>query len=309
MFAPLAAVLLLLAGWSAYWLIAETTARRMAETRRAELAATGIRLTCASESWGGYPFRFEYVCDRPVLTSDSPSGPVAIKPARIYVIAQAYNPWHLVALIDGPSHIDSPRTGPLYFTHDRGTASLMIGDPDQPRLSAEFRRLEVEGRVAADTFLLHARLRSPDLIDIVANATGLDLVIPDKPALHLDRAAIELTAPLRLLAAPGQGRTADITNLILHAGTTELTGKGQVGLDDQSRPEGRIATETNDIDALLQTIGTYFPMTDQQRQTIKMLLGLLGNRAGEKRAKADFTAKNGELYWGPLKIADLAPYF
>ena len=74
MFAPLAAVLLLLAGWSAYWFIAETTARRMAETRRSELAATGTRLTCGSESWGGYPFRFEFVCDRPVLVSDTPNG-------------------------------------------------------------------------------------------------------------------------------------------------------------------------------------------------------------------------------------------
>ena len=69
MFGPLLLVLLLMAGWSIYWLFASAAARNASEAARLRLAGDGIRLDCSKEEWGGFPFRFEFTCDGPRLTS------------------------------------------------------------------------------------------------------------------------------------------------------------------------------------------------------------------------------------------------
>ena len=63
MFYPLAGMILLSLVWCGYWFIAFSGAKELIQAKRLEFAGQGMELTCARESWGGFPFRFEFQCE------------------------------------------------------------------------------------------------------------------------------------------------------------------------------------------------------------------------------------------------------
>ena len=63
MFYPLAGMILLSIVWCGYWFIAFSGAKELVQAKRLEFAGKGMELNCASESWGGFPFRFEFQCE------------------------------------------------------------------------------------------------------------------------------------------------------------------------------------------------------------------------------------------------------
>src|SRR5690242_20688488 len=93
MLIPLGAVLLLAIGWSIYWSVAIEKAKAVTLERRASLAQNGITLSCNTESWAGYPFRFEYQCSGFTVTQQ---GRLAVSGSQLIAVAQAYNPWHVI---------------------------------------------------------------------------------------------------------------------------------------------------------------------------------------------------------------------
>ena len=63
MFYPLAGMILLGALWCGYWFIAFVSAKELVQAKRQEFLNRGLQLDCAHESWGGFPFRFEFQCE------------------------------------------------------------------------------------------------------------------------------------------------------------------------------------------------------------------------------------------------------
>src|SRR5687767_4168190 len=67
MFYPLTGMILLSLVWCGYWFIAFSGAREFVRAQRQEFAGSGMELVCAHESWGGFPFRFEFQCGTATL--------------------------------------------------------------------------------------------------------------------------------------------------------------------------------------------------------------------------------------------------
>jgi hypothetical protein len=63
MFYPLAGMILLGVIWCGYWFIAFSGAKELIQAKRLEFVNHGLDLACARESWGGFPFRFEFQCE------------------------------------------------------------------------------------------------------------------------------------------------------------------------------------------------------------------------------------------------------
>ena len=291
MITPLAAVLALFAIWSAYWLFAFTAARTYADAERQRLAREGIVLACSGESWGGYPFRFEYNCGDPVIQIRDD---MKAEAHTVTVIAQAYQPWHLVALIDGPTTLHSKNRTAILLTHERGLASLNLKTPDEPLFSVEFPKLTVNHVFRADDTLVSIRKRQAGVIDIAASAARITLTLAGKPPLELDQAAADTTL------APGNILT--INSASAQRGTLTVTGTGTLRLDAQNRVQGRIDTQVSDTQALLDAASPYVNMTASERSVLIAMLAAMGQ-------KAAFSAMNGEIYWGPVKIGNAAPLF
>src|SRR5215475_425334 len=106
----IAPVLLLIAaiGWSAFWFFAASQVDVQADAWRAREAKSGRVYDCARRSVGGYPFRLEVACDGASVALNSQAAgqaptPFTAKLDRILVVAQVYDPKHVIAEFTSPA--------------------------------------------------------------------------------------------------------------------------------------------------------------------------------------------------------------
>lgn len=295
MFLPAIVVVLLLVLWSIYWLVAIGIAKSETEQQRRRLAERGAQLACTKENWGGYPFRFEFNCSSPVITYRDKA---EIRSGNLLAVALAYNPWQVVLLLDGPTTVSGKNLVPQKVIHQRAVASVTIEKMDRKRISidAEAKMIDVPGRLSAGRVMINTRPGAGSGMDIAVLAEGLNYQMPDMPAFLLDRGDFLGTAtPDAALA---------ISRVEIQRGGIRYWGSGSFKLDDSRMIAGRLATETNDLTGLMSLMEPYLKLSEQQKATLNTVLGLLGNKA-----KADIVAQEGQLYVGPVKVANLHPLF
>lgn len=291
MFLPLASVILIFIAWSGYWYVADGFARRQAEAERTRLAGRGVTLACDGENWGGYPFRFEFNCGRPLLTLGDGT---TVRGTALLSVAQAYNPMHVITLVDGPTIVVRPEGQTFVLNHDRALISTVLRGNDLPQISAEASNVAAPGLFSAADIQFHTRAAAEGGDDIAITAQRLALTSSGNPPLALDDA--------RLVGTLTPDRAYDIGEISLVTGAVKLWGKGEVSLDSEHRPSGVIHAQTNDPQGLLKLLDPYLHMNAKQRTMLESLLLLVGHGA-----KADIIAKNGELFIGPMKVGDLHP--
>jgi hypothetical protein len=293
MLAPLAIVLLLFGLWSGYWVYAQAAVKSYAATYRAKFTGRGVTLGCKTESWGGYPFRFEFTCSQPMLKL--PGGRMATS-ASILILAQAYNPMQVIALVDGPSRVQTSPGKIIDLAHDRAVASIIFSGDEFPRLSADVSNLSAANLFSVKNVQLHTRPGQEKGNDIAIDIEATQLIDPGKPPIDIDRG--------QLLATLETPEKLDVQSVSLQRGTINLSGSGLLSLDSANRLSGQIAAQTNDLKGLMVLADPHIDLTDQEHSTLKTLVGLLN-----KEAKINLTAQNGELFLGPVKIGDLAPLY
>lgn len=294
MLLPLAAVVLLFAAWSTYWWIADGFAQKTAAAQRAKLAARGVTLACAHESWGGYPFRFEFDCTSPRLEMRDRGTFTA---THVLAVAQAYNPTHVVLLVDGPTTVASPAAAPITASHDRAMISLrMIGLHDA-EVSADIPNVSVANLASAGDVQLFSRPGpKPGTLDVAARLKDAKAAAPGRPPLALDSA--------QAIATIDQPLHATISDISAARGEVRVWTSGDAGLDAAHRPQGTLTVATNDLKGLMAIVNPQLALNDKQRQALTMMLAFLG-----KEAKTTVTAANGQLSVGPLKLGALPPLF
>lgn len=287
---PLIAVVALLALWSGYWFVAMHFARLKAAEERAKLAAQGVNLVCDSENWGGYPFRFEFSCTQPRLTLGDGTRAAA---SRLEALAQAYMPWHVMLLLDGPTAL-TPRGQPsLEARHGRAVASINLRSPNEPVVIAETRNLEVKGLGTAQHALLSYRQRGGGTReDAAVDASVVTVTLPGRPPVSFDRITADATAEARQSFTL---RSAQATS-----GTLTLQATGAATLDAERRPQGQVEASLNDPAAAAKLIAAIAGLTAEQQNAVTTALALFGG-------KATLTARDGVLSLGPLPIAKLQP--
>jgi hypothetical protein len=312
MFLPLALVLALAAVWSLYWFIAFTKARDALQTQRAALAADGTTLACAHEGWGGYPFRFEWTCNHFSLTGGK-QGATAVKAGKVLALAQAYNPFHILALVDGPTEITGEGLNLPPLIHDRALLSLTYSPSGSWDFASDIPNLKAAGLGQAGSVKLFARTLGEKL-EAAANLANLEMTSPAAPPLAISAASVTANldkqiaeAEFPLDAAAETGKPLTISNFTIAAGEATLSGQGAFTLDADHRLNGTVHTATNSIDKMLAVLQPQLHLTDQETAAASAMIKLLGGGAVGTGQKADVLAKNGELYWGPFKLGDVPP--
>src|SRR3990172_3481995 len=123
MVAPLASVLVLFGLWSGYWWWGSGEAHRRVAAVTAEFARQGLAVVCGSQSHGGFPFRFSFTCTGLDIAGADGSGASA---GEIAVLAQAWDPGHLIFLIAGPLRLTRPDGQVWTISHTPAVASLAV---------------------------------------------------------------------------------------------------------------------------------------------------------------------------------------
>lgn len=293
MFLPLGIVLLLALLWSAYWFVASAVARDRLAAERTRLAEQGLTLACTNEGWGGYPFHFEFSCSSPVVTL---GGQAEMKSAELLLVALAYAPWQVAALLDGPTTITAPGLVPTQVSHQRALASVTLDGKGQPSFAAELPAVVVPGAGSAGKLTLFTRPAASAGTDVAIQGSELSFQPSGTPALAVDEAS--------LLGTLTPDQTFNLEKAEARQGQLRYWGSGKLSLDAQHRLQGQIDTETNDSKALLALVGPLLGLSDNKLSNLRTMLGLLGNGA-----KAPIIAKDGLLYLGPFEIGELKPLY
>jgi hypothetical protein len=144
--------------------------------------------------------------------------------------------------------------------------------------------------------MLHARPAPAGALEVASTVESLTLHRNGKPNL------VVTAGQIRGIASPDM--TFAVKQIEAMSGSTLVTGSGSLALDNLRRPMGTIATETNDLQALLDLVLPQLDMTEQQISGARAVFGLMG-----KQAKVPILMKDGQLFIGPLKALDLSPLY
>lgn len=304
MFYPLTGMILLSLVWCGYWFVAFSGARELIEAKRLEFAGQGVEFTCARESWGGFPFRFEFQCETAKLQFIHDAQTYNVQTTKILAIAQAYNPFHVILLVDGPTSIDQTTV-----IHDRALISVTVSLNQDWDASLEAASVNAQGLFTAGQLKLFAR-KINGRLDLAADTKDLMVNQPDNPPIIVSSAELvgqTSAAPLTQRRLAGQ--SLEISSLKISQGPVNFSATGTVSIDPQNRLAGKLSSQTNDLDGVMKFIKPILALNEQDSATIKNLATLAGSDPATNTTKADFSAKDGALYWGLIKLADITPLY
>jgi hypothetical protein len=281
----IAPVLLLIAAiaWSGFWLFAASQVDVQADAWRAREAKSGRLYDCAKRSVAGFPFRLEISCDGPSVTlaaqTAQPAKRFTAKLGEILVVAQVYDPRHVIAEFTPPAAI-SDQGGQSFAANWKLGRASVFGLPDTPQRAsvvfdqpalaridasmqvplADAGHVELHGRLAegsprdapvVETVLqinkgsirgLHPLLAEPFDADVRALVSGLKDLTP-KPW------------PVRFRELQAAGGHVEIVQSRIQQGDLIAVAAGTLGLSPAGRLEGELQMTVAGIERIIPALG------------------------------------------------------
>lgn len=312
-------VLVVALAWSGGWLFLANQLRQQIDAFAFADGETSPQLTCATLNISGYPFSVDVECVDAVVVS----GDVMAEIPAVRASALIYRPNHVLASARGPAQISDAFTGQqseLAWAELNG--SLRVENWRIARLSIVGSEVSWADRLFGDALLAKADALELHLLDIPemhdaerglsALAAYLRTQALDVPMMTLAAADIELEAELsglpddlrRIGAEPilplwqRNGGTLNLVSLRAKDASADLEASGQVQLDDQGRPNGKIDISSAGV---AERIG---PMIEEPWRTL-----VLGTPGADGRHTNQLNFSNGNLSSGLVPITTLPPLF
>ncbi|MFW6413168.1 MAG: DUF2125 domain-containing protein [Oceanicaulis sp.] len=328
LYAPFAALALVLVVHAVYWIV---VAGNIEDRARAWVAAqerAGYEIGHAGLRVGGYPFRFTLRAAEPRIVAPDAEGGWSVDLERLAVSAQFYNLSHWIATLGGPARLSTEIGGePAIYILNAAAARVSLAGDDgaTTRIGAEFDDLVIGAEAgpapalsAAGSLVLTGRLDPADRFDfrlqseevLFAAATVSDDVERafgrTADLFRMDGALTEWSA----LAAAGDPYvwTGEGGALIVNAaqlvwGPADLNGAGEITLDPQMRPAGRLSLIVTDPDTLIGALVEGGLVYDEQGEALR-LFALMAPRRDTGIA-LPFRLQDGGLFLGPARIGSV----
>ena len=324
LYAPYAVVMMIFIGWSALWFMIKGRVATGIDQWTSRENEAGRDWRCEDRSIAGFPFRFEVKCANLSLKRPSDPSAPAINAGPVLVVAQVYDPNHLIA---------EPK-GPLVASWSDGRKASMVWDAGQislRRSSSQFERgsltlnklvLSLTGFDASDgtarTSRLEAHLRPTPgraaefAMDVAISFDKLVMPALDQLLSSAQPADLKIETTISQSASLAGGITpttvetwrlaggvVDLSKLSLVKGTAQLEGQGKFSFDEFRRVKGRLDGAQTGIDtvggmrigAMLDAGALLAGRAASQTQNGKSLKPL-----------PPLEARDGRLYLGPLRI-------
>ncbi len=322
---PLALVGVLAAGWSAFWYQQVSKFEARLDELIAREATLGKQWTCADRKIGGYPFRVEVTCGSTSLVLKDMKLTLGIGAVR--AVAQAYDPALMIIEADGPMLITN-EAGETWTTKwdvarssvrldlknlkdlpERSSLemkAISIFAPNNPRVSTTIEAIDMQARRNPEKFATERAFdlafTVTNLVDFLLNelsktndplSLSYDLTITRNP----EPSNKPVTEQLELWRS--QGGLLTLRQLMVNRGTFNLVMNGELGLDQQHRPDFRFDTKVKGLDELLKVAG--------QKPDILNLLG--GKRAASGEMNFNLRTLSGQAFIGPLPLGKMPPLY
>ena len=326
-------VMVLAAGWVAFWNYATSKAEETLAGWRAREAKAGRVYACGTENFAGFPFRFEFLCDNASAVLKSAQPPVELKTRKIHVAAQIYQPTLLISEFEGPLAVAEPGRPPDLIANWKLAQSSVRGTPQAPnRVSLSFddptlerrnptqqllraKHLELHGRIVEGSVtnrpVIEAALRAERLS---APAAGPLAVAPIDASIDvLLRGLTDFSPkdwPARFREIQAAGGRIEIVKARVSQGETLAVGSGALSLNARGALDGQINLVVAGLDAFINTA-----MAARRQQAglgITLGLSLLGGTTsveGRPAVALPLRVTDGAIFLGPLPLGQIPPLF
>ncbi len=277
---PVLVVVIVVAGWCAFWFYAADRARDTIAGWIEREARGGRIYTCGSQSLGGFPFRIEIHCTQVTATFEKMRPPVALATGSVLAAVQVYQPTLVLAEIDGPVTIAEPGHAPKMTANWSLAQVSLRGTPRNPqRVSFAATKLTLDGAgsekpdrlLTADKGQLHGRLasgtvRENPVIDVAASLKGATA-----PSWHpLAAKPFDFNGDTRLVGLrnfqpkswgerlkeiqQADGRI-EVRNARLKQGDLLAVASGNLKLTKQGYLDGELTVTATGLEAILPALG------------------------------------------------------
>ena len=325
-------VLLVIGSWIGFWKFAQTRAEAAIEGWKAREARAGRVYECGSQTIGGFPFRFELLCDG-VKAAIRSVPPAEVTATNIHVASQVYQPTLLISEFTGPLTYAEEGKAPSYIANWKLAQSSVRGTPRDPeRVSIVLDGLSVkhvepaEAVVDAERLEIHGRIvegsaQSNPVVEIVLRSTQLAAPVISAMAAKPTDSDIEIVLrglkdfspkpwPDRFRElAQSQGKL-EVRRARIVQGDTLAVGGGTFTINEHGKLDGQINVTVAGAEALINDVLA----ANKQKLGFSVSIGLgmlSGNRKLEGRPAISLPlrVKDGSAYFGPVKVADVPALF
>lgn len=322
---PFAALLVLMAGHAAYWIVVAGGVEERAQAWIAAQERAGYVIEHQGLRVDGYPFRFSLHAAAPVISAPARDGGWRADVERLAATAQFYNLDHWIVTLGGPARLATGRDGQgAVYRMDAVAArlSLAASSGATTRVGAELDDFTLVAVSGPPSLVEHAgEVRLSGFIDeddqFSFALEALDVRLTQSVVTPEITAAFGRTAQrIRLAGAltewnalaragdpyvwTGQGGILEIAAAQLVFGPADLNGSGEIGLDAQIRPEGRLSLIVTDPDTLIAALVEAGIVYDEQGEALR-LFALMAPRRDTGIA-LPFRLQDGGLFLGPARI-------
>ncbi|HEY9211895.1 MAG TPA: DUF2125 domain-containing protein [Ancylobacter sp.] len=315
--------------WTGAWFYASARAEQEIDAWIATEATKGRMWNCTDRKLGGFPFRFELMCDQPSVTFAG-AGQWSWTAARAHAVAQVWNPQHIIAEFQGPARLQEATTNrqiEANWTLLQVSGVGAKGQLERLSISANDYTLAEGGTnvFAARHAEFHARHHPGDTsntLDIamgVKGATGLATGMPAGAPVDGEFQAMVSQVPeframpveerLRLWQAAGGRLTVEVAKL--SAGGGVMSANGEIGLDPQRRPDGMLTLSLVNAPALLNALTTagLMPAMAANIAPVLMAAGMPTTVDGANANSFPFVFRGGRVALGILPLGKIGPLF
>ncbi len=303
--------------WSGIWYYAASKTETVISEALVREGQSGRVWTCPNRRVSGFPFRIEINCDAPTFTSrqEGRSGTGAL--AGLSVQARVADPTRAIAVLKSPLRLEAEngsvdinwqdaRTSLSgsnnslgEFSLDMSQVNISAKPPNSPPLSGTISRMNIN--LAQD---IDGAKQIPNPLSapfkLLAKLDGivfapLDTLSGNAQPLNLELQIRATNVPFR--PAPSReaafeawrqaGGTVSIALFELNKGTLHLDAKGDLSIDDEHKPAGKIALNFQGLEKIFAQLGAPG-------------LGALGGSN-----KLSLNLKNGKILLGPIPLSNL----
>jgi len=311
-----AAVAVVIAGWSAYWMVLSGRVETMLRATLADPLPDGTVATCSPLAVAGYPFRIEARCG--TVAADLPDG-TRLSAGSLVAVALAYDWRRAIIELDGPLAVVPAAAPPLEASWTTARASVtragaLLANADVAVVEPVVTLAGTAFASAAEVEAHARRTPGPDGgSDLAVSAKGLSAAQLPLP-VPLDVAAVVQVgdggAVLRgrgpLVEGIGEAPLPiSVRSLSVAAAGARLSATGDLTLDAEGRLDGSLAVTVVDVPALAGLLARLLPPDSPLPTAIAGAVAALGRDAGDGGRTVPVTIRRGRASIGFIPLGRL----
>ena len=342
-FIPIAVVALLLAGYTWWWRQVAQSVRFSAEMFQSDQHALGREAQWDSLDISGFPYRVEALFNNPHVTA--PDRGVAWDGKTVVVQIEPLKPRHISFSFEGHQHVLYAKDNRLIeggIDANKAEVNIVAGLQGAEQIALALEGLSGQGEynsrhvelvvqsasASADVEASdHDAMTAPIALSATLNNVAVrgDIVLPLGPTIAL----IDLKAHLRyptlapegavpsfFTAWRGTDTPVQIEAFKLDWGGVTIEAKGDIKLDAETRPQGRLHLKIGNHRHLIGVLKAQGLISPEAETNINTALNTLAFMSGDPERRIDVTLAftGGVAYlelFGlvPIKIGPVAPLF